>query len=303
MHANCEMTSLLPAYGTQFDINALGSVAGAQGRAHRRRKRGGSFGQDICGALINEGIVFDAKKIREPSVDALEAFVAIDKCQTDGGVIVESVKFELRVRHLTVAVGIRQRPNAEQRVGVRSLLNEPNCPASLCRSMGSGGKRNGFHGVPSRNFGSSAPVIVTGTLPLNGTVMLSEVAVEKVCFIIVKAREFGAVVDDPSDASNPSDDRFVKALTPANEKTTRRELTAFINALNEDEQTELVALLFVGRGDYTPEEWEDALAAARDRGDPPAARYLLGDPLLGDLLADGLSAFDLSCEDFEKDRL
>jgi len=133
--------------------------------------------------------------------------------------------------------------------------------------------------------------------------MLSELAVDKVCFIVVKAREFDAAADEPSDASNPSDDRFVRALTPANEKTTQRELTAFINALDEDEQTELVALLFVGRGDYTPEEWNDALAAARDRGDPPVARFLLGEPLLGDLLEDGLSAFDLSCGDFEKDHL
>jgi Protein of unknown function (DUF3775) len=138
----------------------------------------------------------------------------------------------------------------------------------------------------------------------NGTAMLSELAVEKVCFIVVKAREFDAAGGEPSDdASNPSDDRFVSALTPANEATTQRELTAFINALNDDEKTELVALLFVGRGDYTPEEWSDALAAARDRGDPPVARFLLGEPLLGDLLEDGLSAFDLSCEDFEKDRL
>jgi hypothetical protein len=130
--------------------------------------------------------------------------------------------------------------------------------------------------------------------------MLSELAVEKVCFIIVKAHEFGAAGGEPSDdASNPSDDRFVSALTPANEKTTQRELTA----LDEDEKTELVALLFVGRGDFIPEEWGDALAAARDRGDPPVARFLLGEPLLGDLLEDGLSAFDLSCEDFEKDRL
>jgi hypothetical protein len=133
--------------------------------------------------------------------------------------------------------------------------------------------------------------------------MLSELAVDKVCFIVVKAREFDAAADEPSDASNPSDDRFVRALTPANEKTTQRELTAFINALDEDEQTELVALLFVGRGDYTPEEWNDALAAARDRGDPPVARFLLGEPLLSDLLEDGLSAFDLSCGDFEKDHL
>jgi hypothetical protein len=141
-------------------------------------------------------------------------------------------------------------------------------------------------------------------LPLNGIVMLSELAVEKVCFIIVKAREYDAAGGEPSDdASNPSDDRFVSAFTPANEKTTRRELTAFINALDEDEQTGLVALLFVGRGDYTADEWSDAMAAARDRGDPPTARFLLSEPLLGDLLEDGLSAFDLSCEDFEKGRL
>src|SRR5947209_2898086 len=138
----------------------------------------------------------------------------------------------------------------------------------------------------------------------NRSVMLSELAVEKVCFIVVKAREFDVAGGEPSDdASNPSDDRFVSALTPANENTTRRELSAFINALDDDEKTELVALLFVGRGDYTPEEWDDAIAAARDRGDPPIARFLLGEPLLGDLLEDGLSAFDLSCEDFEKGRL
>jgi hypothetical protein len=134
--------------------------------------------------------------------------------------------------------------------------------------------------------------------------MLAELAIEKVCFIVVKAREYDAAGGEPSDdASNPSDDRFVSALTPANEKTTRRELSAFINALDEDEQTELVALLFVGRGDYTADEWADALAAARDRGDPPTAPFLLGEPMLGDLLSDGLAAFDLSCEDFEKDRL
>ena len=134
--------------------------------------------------------------------------------------------------------------------------------------------------------------------------MLSELAVEKVCFIIIKAREYDVAGGEPSDdASNPSDDRFVSAFAPANEKTTRRELIAFINALDEDEQTELVALLFVGRGDYSPEEWSDALTAARDRGDPPTARFLLGEPLLGDLLEDGLAAFELSCEDFEKGRL
>ncbi|GAC1559184.1 MAG: DUF3775 domain-containing protein [Beijerinckiaceae bacterium] len=133
--------------------------------------------------------------------------------------------------------------------------------------------------------------------------MLSELAVEKVCFVIVKAREFDVGAVELGDASNASDDKFASVFTRANEETTRQEVTAFINAMNEDEQAELVALAFVGRGEYAPEEWDDALAAARDRGDPPTARYLLGDPLIGDLLEDGLSAFDLSCEDFDKNRL
>src|SRR5437588_9894793 len=105
-----------------------------------------------------------------------------------------------------------------------------------------------------RNFGQRGRLWLA-ELHRSETAMLSELAVEKVCFIIVKAREYDVAGGEPSDdASNPSDDRFVSAFTPANEKTTRRELTAFINALNEDEQTELVALLFVGRGDYNAEE-------------------------------------------------
>ena len=77
----------------------------------------------------------------------------------------------------------------------------------------------------------------------------------------------------------------------------------FIQALDEDEQAELVALYWLGRGNYEVEDWEDTLTEARARKEIPTSNYLMGDPLLADYLEDGLSEFDLSCEDFEKGSL
>jgi hypothetical protein len=77
----------------------------------------------------------------------------------------------------------------------------------------------------------------------------------------------------------------------------QRELTGFIGALNEDEQLDLVTLTWLGRGEGGIDEWDDLRSRAIEtRGqyrDAPGetVRYLLGEPLLGDLLADGLDAF------------
>ena len=76
-------------------------------------------------------------------------------------------------------------------------------------------------------------------------------------------------------------------------------MTGFIGALTEDEQIDLVALMWLGRGDGKIEEWDDLRAprgrARTQRG--ATARYLLGEPMLGDLLAEGLDAFGLSWTD------
>jgi hypothetical protein len=75
----------------------------------------------------------------------------------------------------------------------------------------------------------------------------------------------------------------------------------FILELNEDEQAALIALAWTGRGDYGPEDWEEAtrLAAERNIGSD-AAGYLMGMDMLGDLLAEGVAAFGLSIEDVER---
>lgn len=74
------------------------------------------------------------------------------------------------------------------------------------------------------------------------------------------------------------------------ENLTEEELRELINDLNVDEAAELVALVWVGRGDYDAAEWTEALAAARERGNRRTSKYLLGMPMLGDYLEEGLEA-------------
>lgn len=129
--------------------------------------------------------------------------------------------------------------------------------------------------------------------------MLDSLNPEKVCFVIYKTRELhGAMEESEEDGSNPTDDNFAAALTTANDNPVRAELRAFLQALDQDESNELVALCWLGRGDFTKEEWSDALSAAAERAGPKATDYLLEMEGLADYLDDGLAVFELGCEDF-----
>jgi hypothetical protein len=74
------------------------------------------------------------------------------------------------------------------------------------------------------------------------------------------------------------------------EDLTEEELRELIADLNVDEAAELIALAWLGRGDYEPGEWQDAVAEARQRGRRKTATYLLGLPMLADYLEEGLQA-------------
>jgi len=128
---------------------------------------------------------------------------------------------------------------------------------------------------------------------------------DSVCFIIVKAREFDAqdVVTDPDSGSNAADDGAASVLEAHSDDLTQKELVAFITALSEEEQADLVALLWLGRGDGTMEDWDDLRDEAQRQHNNRTATYLLGEPLLSDHLEEGLSQFGFTCEDFEIGRL
>jgi Protein of unknown function (DUF3775) len=131
--------------------------------------------------------------------------------------------------------------------------------------------------------------------------MLDALNPDKVCFVIYKARElFGSTEPTDDSGSNASDDNFVSALTEKNDHPVRAELRAFLLALDQDESTELVALCWLGRGDFAKEDWADAMAASAERDGPRTADYLLEMELLGDYLEEGLAAFDLGCDDFDE---
>ena len=127
---------------------------------------------------------------------------------------------------------------------------------------------------------------------------------EKVCFVIFKAREFDAKdeVTDPDDSSNGADDNMVSVLEDHGDDPVLEELTQFISSLSEDEQIDLVALAWLGRDDNTLEDWpglrEEASRAHSTRR-THTADYLLGMPLLGDYLDEGLSLMGHSCATFE----
>lgn len=72
------------------------------------------------------------------------------------------------------------------------------------------------------------------------------------------------------------------------EDLTAVELRELINDLNVDEAAELVAMVWIGRGDYEAAEWEEAVAEARQRGNRRTATYLLGLPTLAEWLETGL---------------
>jgi hypothetical protein len=130
---------------------------------------------------------------------------------------------------------------------------------------------------------------------------------EKVCHVIAKARAFDVKeeVSDPDSGSNASDDGMADVLEdlPDDIDATRLELVEFIRAMDEDEQIALVALAWVGRGTYDLSEWRDALNEARAQHNKRTAEYLIGLPLLGDYLEEGLAAFGLNCAAFDEGRM
>lgn len=131
------------------------------------------------------------------------------------------------------------------------------------------------------------------------------IPLEKLAYIITKAREFDvevAPVDEDS-GSNPSDDAEWDVLEEGDENTVYQELVDVLNSLSDAERIELLALTWLGRGDYGKEDWREALKEARRVHDEKVTDYLIGTPLLADYLGEGLSQLGYSIQDFEIGRM
>src|SRR5262249_15654630 len=99
---------------------------------------------------------------------------------------------------------------------------------------------------------------------------------EKVQFLIEKARQFDVKegASDPDSGSNGTDDDMIDVLADDGRDPVGQEIASFINALSEDEQIDLVALMRLGRGDGTIEEWTDLRGQAAEGRNEHTVRYL-----------------------------
>lgn len=126
------------------------------------------------------------------------------------------------------------------------------------------------------------------------------VSLETVATIVDLARALqGKEETDPEQVTEDANSEAA-LLQDTPDDTTEASLRQFIEDLNEDEQASLIALAWTGRGDYGPDEWDEARALAAERNQSDTASYLTDMEMLGDLLAEGVAAFGLSIEDVER---
>lgn len=108
--------------------------------------------------------------------------------------------------------------------------------------------------------------------------------------LIFKLRALMAQEDEvsPDSGSNPSDDERSATLQDTPDNLIGLEIAGQIEDLEPDQQAELVALMWIGRGDLEPEEWAEALELAADRDGGATATYLMTHPHVADYLDEGL---------------
>jgi hypothetical protein len=140
--------------------------------------------------------------------------------------------------------------------------------------------------------------------PAAGGSML-KTPLDQLAYLIEKAREFDAETApvDSASGSNPSDDKDVGILEATGDNPTEEELAGALNGLDDEQRIEVLALMWLGRGDFDRDEWREALDQAREVHNENETSYLMGTPLLADYLEIGLDRLGYSLEDYEKDRL
>lgn len=125
-----------------------------------------------------------------------------------------------------------------------------------------------------------------------------EVNPETVCRLMEVARGFHAqeevVIDE--EPGDPGDDFPTRMLAGHAGDTALDEFRNIVADLEPDQQLQIVALLWLGRGDFTLEEWSEALEQAADNWNERTADYLIAHPLLPDYLAEGLDQHGYSCD-------
>lgn len=149
-------------------------------------------------------------------------------------------------------------------------------------------------------YGAMRPVAADGEEGESKMSDQPELAVspDKVCFLIGRAREFHAKeeVVIPEEPTGSAEDWARQVLADHRDDPSYRELHELIDAMDVEEQINLVALMWLGRGDFSTAEWSEALQEAGERLSAHTADYIISTPLVANYLEEGLSALGYTCE-------
>lgn len=137
----------------------------------------------------------------------------------------------------------------------------------------------------------------------NAAAQTLAIPLNTVCRIVEKLREYESVdlADDVEEQTNPLDCENVDVLTQHENdyryEPVRQELESVFSDLSEDQQIDLVALMWLGRDNGSAEDWPAVREEAAYAHNARTALYLLGSPLASDFLEEGLATLGFSCSD------
>jgi hypothetical protein len=120
-----------------------------------------------------------------------------------------------------------------------------------------------------------------------------DVSLDKIRYIVDKARELDVKVAPEELDDGSSMERILEDYA---DDPTLEELRSFLAAQSDDELRQLLALVWIGRGDFDGDDWDDVLSQVEDVREKHTVDYLIGTPLLADYLEEGLAAIGLSLE-------
>lgn len=122
---------------------------------------------------------------------------------------------------------------------------------------------------------------------------------DTVCRLIELAQAYHAreAVSLPEEGNNAADDWSQHMLADHKDNSSYQEFETVIQDLEADQQHEVVALLWLGRGDYTLDEWDSIVQQAKEEWSPETAQYLIDHPMLADELREGLELLGYRCDE------
>lgn len=129
------------------------------------------------------------------------------------------------------------------------------------------------------------------------------VPVDIACYIVRKLREFENMdlLVEREDPPNPLEGEDVDELAERENEYSfdpvRQELASFIGDLSEEQKIDLVALMWLGRNGASPAEWPSIHEEAVQAHNARTLDYILGSPLAGDFLEEGLSTLGYACDE------